>query len=75
MDVVYVNRMVARLLSNACSEMPFARISWFSTSVQYNDWLGVYTKLKIQPKRNMEKMPTPEMAFEGVLPWAVAVAT
>jgi hypothetical protein len=37
--------------------------------------LGVYTKLKIHPKRKMEKMPTPETAFEGILPWAVAVAT
>jgi hypothetical protein len=35
----------------------------------------VYTKLNIHPKRKMEKIPTPEMAFEGMWPWAVAVAT
>ena len=72
---MYVKRIVARLLSKACNEMPFARISWFKTSVQYNDWLGVYTKLKIHPKRKMEKMPTPEMTFDGVFPCEVAVAT
>ena len=56
------------MLSKACNEIPFARISWFKTSVQYSDWLGVYTKLKIHPKRKIENIPTPEMAFEGALP-------
>jgi hypothetical protein len=31
----------------------------------------VYTKLRIQPKRKMEKIPTPETAFEVVWPDAV----
>lgn len=70
MPVVYVKNIVAILLSSACKLMPFALISWFSTSVQYSDWFGVYTKLKIQPNRKMENMPTPEMAFEGVVVFA-----
>ncbi len=43
--------------------------------MQYSDWLGVYTKLKTQPNRSMEKIPTPEMAFESVWPDAVEAAT
>lgn len=33
--------------------------------------MSVYTKLRIQPKRKMEKIPTPETAFEVV--WLDAV--
>jgi hypothetical protein len=38
-------------------------------------WLGVYTKLKMNPKRKMDMIPTPEMAFDGLCPSAVAAAT
>lgn len=91
MEVVYVNRMLIRLLCKACREIPLARISWFRTSVQYRDWnwcqflllssqkvhtwFGVYTKEKIHPNKKMDIIPTPEIALEGTSFTAVAAAT